>query len=374
MYKAYKFRLYPNKHQLQEINKTLNGVRYVYNYYLKMMIENGHRPPKENIKDYEQKLKYKQTYLQTIDTKIIIKTIYNIEDNIKKISSTEIIYPKYKSQNHKISYTIKALNINNESNIKLDLQKSEIFIPNLNILKIRGYKTLDRINGKLMSATISKDQTGKFYISLLYNEIDNVGSAKPTSIVGIDLGIKHLITLSDGTIYENNKYIEKYEKRIKRLQKELSRKTPYSNNYYKCKKRIQKVYSKLNNARKYYIHEITKEITDNYDIIICEKLNIREMIEKSNNPKHLLDASLYEILNQLDYKCRFKQKHFIQIDTYYPSSQKCSVCSNIDKTYKNLDERIYKCHHCNNELDRDLNASINIMFEGLKLYMNKISK
>ena len=194
----------------------------------------------------------------------------------------------------------------------------------------------------------------------------------PRSIVGIDLGIKKLLTLSDGITYNNNKYIEKYEKRIKRVQRELSRKVKRSNNYNKCKKRLAILYSKLKNARNYYLHNITKRITDEYDIITCEKLTVQRMLKEHNLSKKISDASFYEIIRQLQYKSKYKNKYFYQIDTYYPSSQECSVCGNIDKLYKNLNEREYKCSKCQSEIDRDVNASINIMFEGIKLYMKEV--
>ena len=194
----------------------------------------------------------------------------------------------------------------------------------------------------------------------------------PSSIVGIDLGVKNLLTLSDGTVFENNKYILKYEKRIERMQRLLARKVKGSENYKKCKQKLAALHSKLTNARKYYIHKMTKNITDEYDIITCEKLHIKEMIingKTTTLSKNINDASFNEILKQLEYKSKFKGKQFYQIYDYYPSSQTCSVCENIDKKYKNLNERTYKCTKCHLEIDRDLNASINIMFEGVKMYM-----
>ena len=206
---------------------------------------------------------------------------------------------------------------------------------------------------------------------------DKVLIIKPRTIVGIDLGIKKLLTLSDGTVYDNNKYIDKYTKRIKRKQRELSRKEKGSKNYYKCKKELAILYSKLANARKFYTHKITKDITDEYDIITCEQLKTKEMIIKGKDNKlssKINDATFSEIIRQFQYKARYKGKVFYQINTYYPSSQICSRCSAQDKRYKDLTRREYKCLKCNQEIDRDLNASINIMFEGLKLYMKNYAK
>ena len=270
---------------------------------------------------------------------------------------TSAIYIKYKDRKY--------------CNIEIDLNKRVIKLPKLKEVKIRGYRTLDKIDGRIINATISREKNNKYYVSIMV-EISNINKKIIKEIVGIDLGIKKLITLSNGITYDNNKCIEKYEKRIKRLQRELSRKEKESKNYYKCKMKLNILYIKLSNARKYYLHKITKEITDNYDVITCEGLNTKSMIMKKKISKEITDASFGEILRQLNYKSKLKGKYFYQIDSYYPSSQTCSVCESIDKKYKNLSERIYKCRKCNNTLDRDFNSSINIMFEGIKLYMKEV--
>ncbi len=159
------------------------------------------------------------------------------------------------------------------------------------------------------------------------------------------------------------------------MQRALSRKTYKSNNYYKCKQKLAVLYSKLTNARKYYIHKITKDITDSYDIITCENLKTKNMIENSNTKsltKNITDASMAEIIRELEYKSKEKGKYFYKTNEYYPSSQICSVCGTQDKKYKNLNERTYECECCHNEIDRDLNASININFEGIKRYMKEV--
>ena len=260
----------------------------------------------------------------------------------------------------------------NNCSIELDLINKKVKVSSLGWLKIRGYRHLKNINGKIINATISQEKNGKYYVSVLYNikEPQNIQHS-PRNIIGIDVGVKTLLTMSDGTTYKNNRYIEKYEKRIKRLQRELSRKTKYSNNYYKCKKKLAILHSKLKNSRNYYIHNITKKITDEYDIITCEKLQIQKMLTNKSLSKKISDASFYEIIRQLEYKSKFKGKLFYQIDLYYPSSQECSVCSSIDKNYKDISKREYDCHKCHHHMDRDLNASINVMYEGLKLYLQE---
>ena len=381
MYKSYKFRLYPNREQIESINKTFGSSRYVYNYYLDKMKTNGYVSASTNIKDYTSILKYNTPFLQEVDSIVLTKSIFNLDDTCKKLFNKTGGYPKHKSKYNRNSYNIpstyKKYKDKEYCNIELDLTNRQIKLPKLKWVKIRGYRNTNNINGKIKNATISREPNGKYYVSILYEMYDKVPIIKPRTIVGIDLGIKKLLTLSDGTVYDNNKYIDKYTKRIKRKQRELSRKEKGSKNYYKCKKELAILHSKLANARKFYTHKITKDITDEYDIITCEKLKTKEMIIKGKDNKlsiKINDATFSEIIRQFQYKSKHKGKEFYQINTYYPSSQICSRCNNQDRRYKDLTRREYKCTKCNQEIDRDLNASINIMFEGLKLYMKNYAK
>ena len=372
MYKAYKLRLYPNDIQTELINKILGCSRYTYNHYLDKMINNGYTTSYNNIKDFTNTLRYEAPFLQEIDNIIIHKSLYNLDDAFKRNFNQISGYPKFKSKYKRNSYNTPATYTGSSCNIELDLKSKKLKLPQLDWIKVRGYKNIKTINGKIRNATISKEPTGKYYVSILYEMYEKIPGSTPQSIVGIDLGVKKLLTLSDGITYDNNKYIDKYQKRIKRKQRELSRKEKGSKNYYKCKKELAILYSKLANARKYYTHKITKKITDNYDIITCEKLTTKEMIIKGKNTKlssKINDATFSEIIRQLLYKSKFKGKKFYQVSTYYPSSQICNRCNNQDRKYKDLTEREYNCPKCGEKIDRDLNASINIMFEGLKLYI-----
>lgn len=376
MYRAYKFRLYPDNEQKELINKTFGSSRFVYNYYLDKVKNGKYTNSYANIADYVNNLKYAYPFLQEIDSIIIRKTLFHLDDNLKRCYNNHFGYPKFKSKYDKNSYTTNAIygsyKNRNYCNIELDLINRKIKLPKLKWVSIRGYRNIKEINGRIINATISRE-INKYYVSVIIDipEIKNEGLI-PRSIVGIDIGVKKLLTLSDGTIIGNNKYILKYEKRIKQLQRELARKKKRSNNYYKCKEKISILYSKLKNARKYYLHHITSYITNEYDIITCEKLHTKEMIESKKLSKAITDASFSEILRQLKYKSKHKHKYFYQVNTYYPSSQTCNYCGNIDNKYKDIKERTYKCHKCGSIIDRDLNASINILDEGMKLYMKEV--
>ncbi len=206
-------------------------------------------------------------------------------------------------------------------------------------------------------------------MSVLYEQEICVPVFKPNSIIGIDLGIKDIVITSDYEKYNNEKLIQKYEKRIKRKQKELSRKEKGSNNYYKWKQKLARLYSKLKNARKYLTHTITKKLTETNDIIVTETLKIKNMIKNHKLAKAITDVTLGEIIRQLEYKTKWKGKKLYKIDTYYPSSQLCSICGYQNKMTKDLSVRKYTCPRCGSELDRDYNAAENILFEGIKQYM-----
>ena len=377
MYKAYKFRLYPDKIQKEKINRNFGCNRFVYNYYLSMIKTSNYINACTCIKDYTNKLKYEYPFLQEADPILIRKSLFNLEDNFKRYFKSKFGYPKYKSKYDKNSYTTTVFydsyKDKKNCNIELDLKRRIIKLPKLGNLKIRGYRNIKSINGRLINTTISREKNNKYYVSALY-ELPEVPKILPNTIVGLDIGIKKLITMSDGITYDNNKYINKYEEKIKREQYKLSKKKKGSKNYYKNIRRLNVLYIKLANARKFYTHKITKYITDNYDIICAESLKTKQMVmnKESHLSKNICDATFSEILKQLEYKSKEKGKYFYKIDAFYPSSQTCSVCENIDKKYKDLNERIYKCKCCHCEMDRDLNASINIMFEGLKLYMKEV--
>ena len=162
------------------------------------------------------------------------------------------------------------------------------------------------------------------------------------------------------------------KKGLNKNKKRLAKKEKGSNNYNKLKCEIARIYKRIKNARKYLIHHITKDITRNNDIIVCETLKVKNMVKNHHLAKVIENASFSEIIRQLEYKTKWKGKKLYKIDTFYPSSQICSHCGYKNKKLKNLSIREYNCPNCNYELDRDINASINIMFEGLKLYMKEV--
>lgn len=378
--KAYKFRLYPTNNQKELINKTFGCTRFIYNYYLDKK-SNLYKNEQKNINAYElikdiPNLYKERPYLKEIDSCSLRCSIFDLNNAYNKFFKEKIGYPKYKSKYNKNSYRTNFITSTYKGktyeNIKLDLKNKIITLPKLKEVKIRGYRNITEIKGKIINATISKEKDLKYYVSITYEQEIITPRFIPTKIIGIDLGIKDLVITSDYEKYQNEKIIQKYEKRIKRKQRELSRKQKGSNNYYRTKQTLSRLYHKLKNARKYNIHKITKEITDTNDIIVTENLKIKNMIKNHHIAKSLTDATLSEIIRQLEYKSIWKGKQLYKVDTYYPSSQICSKCGYQNKDIKDLKIREYECPKCKSYLDRDYNASENIMFEGIKKYMESL--
>ena len=378
--KAYKFRLYPNQKQKELINKTFGSTRLVYNYYLDKKIKEYETNNKslsiyECIKDLKN-LYIDYPFLKEVDSMTLRCSLFDLDNAYNKFFKGKTGYPKFKSKFKKNSFRTNMITSkyygNTYYNIKLDLINKTITLPKLKEIPIRGYRNLDKINGRIKIATVSRELDDTYYVSVVVEEDIIVPNYRPSTIVGLDLGIKDLVTTSNYQKYQNEKIIEKYENRIKQKQRRLAKKEKGSHNYYKLKKIIARIYKKIKNARKYLIHHITKDITDNNDIIACETLKVKKMVKNHHLAKSLTDASFSEIVRQLEYKTKWKGEKIYTIATYYPSSQICSHCGYKNPLLKNLSIREYTCPNCQYELDRDYNASVNIMFEGLKLYMNEI--
>ena len=372
MYKAYKFRLYPDDYQKQMLNKTFGCVRLIYNHFLDKCIKYGFIKAFDMCKEIKE-LYIDYPFLKEVDSSSLRCALFNLEDSFKNYFSKRSNYPRFKNKFNKQSYRttcIRSIYKGKEySNIELDLINRKVKLPKIGLVDIRGYRNLKYINGRIINATIEKETTNKYYVSVVVEETETISSnIIPKNIVGIDLGIKDLVVTSDGEKYNNHKELLKNEKRLKRLQRKLSRQIKGSNNYYKTKEKIARIHSKIKNSRKHNIISIVNKVVKEHDIIVSEKLKVQEMTHNHKLAKGILNSSFNKICQLLEWKCKLMGKYYYQVDTYFPSSKKCSHCDNKTKETNNLNVRNWICEKCGCENDRDINASINIMFEGLKIY------
>lgn len=372
MYKAYRFRLYPNATQRLLINKTFGCARFIYNYFLDKCKSNKYIKAFDMCNEIKT-LSTDYPFLKEVDSCALRCAVFNLEDGFKNFFAKRSDYPKFKSKFNKQTYRTTCMKSSYKgkeySSIELDLVNKKIKLPKLGLVDIRGYRNLEVINGRIINATIEKDTTNKYYVSVLVDEIEVIKKqVKPTSIVGIDLGIKDLVVTSDGEKYSNPKELQKREKQLKRLQRKLSRQVKGSNNYQKTRVKIARVHSKIKNSRKHNMISIVNNLVREHDIIVSEKLNVKKMSSNHNIAKNILDASFNKICEMLKWKCKLHGKYYYQVNTYFPSSKKCSHCENKTELTSDLSIRNWTCDVCGNENDRDINASINIMFEGLKIH------
>ena len=378
IYKAYKFRLYPTDDQKVLINKTFGCKRFVYNYYLNYFKENKGKFRYDLHKDLP-KLKEENEFLKEVDSSVLCSAVDDLCKAFNDYYAKRKGYPNFKSKFSRQSYRTSCVRGTYKekeySNIEVDLLSRFIKLPKLGKVKIRGYRNRERIEGKILNATISRETTNKYYVSVFVVGDILIEKAIPTSIVGIDLGIKDLVITSDGVKYSNDKILMKYEKRLKRLQRELSRREKGSKNYLKTKEKIARVHSKIKNYRKHYLNDIANEIVDEHDIIVTEDLKVQDMFKDKKKAfnKSLSDAAFSTLRSLIEWKCKIKGKIYYKINTYYPSSQICSYCGYKNSKLKDLSIREYDCPKCGIHNDRDINASLNILFEGLKLHYNLVS-
>lgn len=372
MYKAYKFRLYPTENQKILINKTFGCTRFIYNHFLNKCKEEKFIKAYDMCKELKE-LVLDYPFLKEVDSMALRCSIFNLEDSYKNYFSKRSAYPSFKNKFSKQSYRTNCITSvyknKKYSNIEIDIKEKMIKVPKLGLVKIRGYRNLNELTDKIINITIEKEKTNKYYVSVITEKEEKIPKKiTPTSIVGIDLGIKDLVVTSDGEKYPNPKEINKREKRLKRMQRKLCRQVKGSNNYNKTKEKIARIHSKIKNSRKHNIITIANKIVKEHDIIVSEKLNVKKMSSNHKLAKNILDAGFNKICELLKWKAKLLGKYYYQVDTYYPSSKICSHCDNKTEITNDLKVRMWECENCGNTNDRDINASINIMFEGIKIH------
>ena len=372
-YKAYKLRIYPTDSQRELIEKTFGCTRYIYNNFL-VERKNKYEESKTKVHVYEQlheltDLKREKEWLREIDSCALQACVYNLDDAFQKFFKGNG-YPKFRAkgvhESFRTNNTLNTYKNKKYETIRVDFNKRIITLPKLKEVKFRGYRTTKEIVGKIKSATISKD-ANKYFVSVLVEVPFVKYSLNPTSIVGLDLGIKDFIVTSNGEKLKNEVKIN--EKRLKGLQKWLSRCKPGSKNRYKVKLKMQRLYLKIRNARKHMIYKLANNILKENDIVSIETLDVKSMYQVHKIAKHLKNLPISEFIRVLKYKSNWLGKKVIEINKYYPSSQCCNRCDYKNEEVKDLSVRKWTCPKCGMIHDRDINASINVMFEGLKIYM-----
>ena len=368
MEKAYQFRLYPNDAQEALLAQSFGCCRFVFNHFLEERIR-AWQSEKKTLGFYEcckrlTELKLNLPWLKEADSTALQSSLRSLDNAFQNFfrglkTGQQVGYPKFKSKReHRDSYTSKAVGKN------IELGNKAIKLPKLGWVKCRVSKQVD---GRILSATVSKTPSGKYFVSVLCTDVVPQQKPHTGAVVGLDLGIKDLITTSDGAKFDNTKALRSLEKKLAREQRRLSRKSKGSKRYERQRIKVAKIHERITDTRKDALHKASTTLVENYDIICVENLNVKGMVRNHHLAKAISDASFGELLRQLKYKAAWHDKELIEVGMFYPSSQLCSCCGHQNPALKDLKIRSWICPQCGAAHDRDINAATNILNQGLKL-------
>ncbi len=345
MLRSYKYRIYPNKPQQVKLSRSFGCVRFLWNKNVESFI---------NRAEFKTSTEYRKEYdfLQEVSASILQQKEMDFAEYKKqrfsKSRKKKIGNPSFKSRRDRQSF-------------RLPNQKFKLIGDRIRLEKIgRVPIVIDRpFNGRTMSVTVSRDTCGDYFASILVET--NIESKPKTGLsVGIDVGLKKLITSSDGLQIDR---LRDSQAELKHIQRRLSRKWKGSNRFKKLKLRLAKLHRKQARRREWLLHNISAHLVETYDVIVVEDLNVSGLLKNHKLSRHIADASWSELIRQLDYKSRFYGKELVKADRWFPSSKTCNKCGVIKSDLK-LSDRTFICE-CGYEKDRDLNASLNIKSVGV---------
>ncbi|MCK8826755.1 IS200/IS605 family element RNA-guided endonuclease TnpB [Natroniella acetigena] len=360
--KAYRFRLCPNKEQRILINKSVGCARYVYNHFLGKAKENEYLTYTKYSKQLTQ-LKKELEWLKESDKFALQNALKDLDRGFKNFFKGKYGFPKFKSKrNRKNSYrTNKFTRKSGTTNI--EVKDNKIKLPKLGWIKFRKPK---KVKGKILNVTVTKSNTDKYFISIaVKEEVEEL--PKVDKQIGIDLGLKEFAIMSDGEKIANPRVLKKYEKKIARLNRSLARKEKGSNNWCKAKKKLGKVYEKVANIRLDFLHKVSTKLIEENQFIAVETLKVKNMLKNSKLAKSISDVSWSKFIELLTYKAKWYGRNLVKIDTFFASSQLCNNCGYKNEKVKDLSVRKWECPKCKEVHGRDINASLNILNEGLKI-------
>lgn len=376
MLRGIKVRLYPNKEQQTRLNQVLGCYRFVYNKTLELK-RNAYDKDMTNLKLTDISKWFHGTllkdenyaWLQEQNTKVMKQSIRQMLGTYDKFFKQHNGFPKFKSKKDKQSAlfpseAISKRNTFNERNITLtqDLKDIKFRCSDLYYKRLQDHKDCIR------SATVSRTKSGNYFLSILVDiqQDELVKFTHTRQSVGIDLGVKDFVITSDGEVFENKHFFKKQEQKVKRLQKQLSKKVKGSHNREKQRVRIAKAFERLTNQKDAYINSVVNALLSLYDLICMEDLNVQGMLKNHKLAKAVQEVGFYKFKQILLDKASVNGKQVVFVDRFYPSSKTCHKCGYVKKDLT-LSDREWVCPICGEHLERDINAAINILIEGLRI-------
>ena len=374
MLRAIKIRLYPNKEQEFKLNKVLGCYRFVYNQMLALKQQEYNENKKSlGLTDLSKYfhgtlLKDEQyAWLKEQNTKVMKQSIRQMLSAYDKFFKQHNGFPKFKSKKDKQSalFPLEAISKSNKFN-----ERKITLIQPLKNIKFRCsdlyFKRLQAYKEGIRCATLSKTKSGNYFLSILVElPQEEIIRFKQTNEY-IDIGVKNFVITSDGEVFENKHFFKSQEKKIAKLQRQLSKKKKGSNNRNKQRVKVAKVFERLINQKDAYIHSVVNELLTYYDTVFMEDLNVQGMLKNHKLAKAIQEVGFYRFKQILEDKARNNYKEVVFVGRFYPSSKTCHKCGYINKELT-LNDREWTCPRCGEHHDRDLNAAMNILLEGKKI-------
>ena len=372
MNKAYKFRLQPNKEQGVLLNKTFGCTRFVYNKMLaeRKEIYETHKDNKEELKKHKNptpaKYKTEFEWLKEVDSLALANAQMNLQTAYKNFfRDKKIGFPKFKSKHrNRDSYTTN----NQGGNIRIE--EGKIKLPKLGFVKLVLHREIQE-GETIKSCTLSKSPTGKYYISVMVEYTKEITKLIPKNILGLDMDMKELFTDSQGNKASYPRFYRKLQDKLIKEQRKLSKCIKGSSNRNKQRKRTSKIHEKIANQRKDFLHKLSRQLVDSFDVVCIEDLNMKAMSQCLNLGKSVYDNSWGMFTTFLNYKIKEAGKYLVKIDKWFPSSKTCSSCGHVKETLE-LSERLWTCVECGVIHDRDHNAALNIRAEGIRILLKTV--
>ena len=365
---TYKYRIYPTEQQKEIFAKHFGCCRFVYNYFLNKEKEyylnnkedieakriKRHNTNFDNQKILTQMKKQEEfSWLKDVSLHSLQLSLKNLESAYSNFFKKRANFPKFKKKSHAQSYNI--------DNLTLYIKGDRVFIP-----KVRGgVKIMEHrpLEGKILNGTIFKTADGKYFILIaVEKEIKKLD--ENSNKIGLDLGIKDFAAISDGSKISNPHFKKKEVKKLKKLQRALSRKKKGSRRREKCRIKLARLNASINNKKNDFLHKLSSKLINENQVICLEDLNVKGMVKNHRLAESISECSWFEFVRQLEYKAKWYGRTVVKIDRFFPSSKTCSNCGFIKESL-NLSERKWTCPRCEMEHDRDLNASKNILKQGL---------
>ena len=358
--RAYKYRFYPTDEQAHNLACTFGCCRVVYNWALRRRtvawFQNGQRMSYNDLSQALTELKKQEgtLWLQEVSSVPLQQSLRHVEKAMVNFFEKRAKYPKYKKKHNKQSATyVNTAFVWNGSSLTLAKQKEP-----LNIVWSRPLPK----DAKPSTVTISKDKSGRYFISLLVEE--NIQTLPmQTAQIGIDLGLKSFLITSDGESISNPKYSARYEKKLAKLQRKHAKKKKGSKNRNKARVKVARLHAKIADTRRDFQHQLSTRIVHENQVMCVESLAVKNMLKNHCLAKAIADVGWSEFVRQLEYKAAWYGRTVVRIDRFYPSSKTCYCCGWV-KEDLTLDDRVFVCEDCGNVTDRDYNATCNVLTVG----------